>query len=302
MFITPIREADVPNEIRVFRDDVYPFLGGGNKGRKMEYIGRAINAKKANALVTTGGIQSNHCRAAAVFAAENGLECTLVLHGSKELFLRQNGNAKVIRDTGATTVFVEDPGKVSSSMDGAMLGYMEDGYTPYYIYGGGHTMEGGLAYINAVRDLKKISAQSNWYPDFIFHASGTGSTQAGILAGLDKYGFDAEVVGISVGRSRSAAEQVVSKFYDELCRFYNISNTTRRVTVLDDYLCGGYGLFNSEIDRVSMESLRKYGFALDKTYTAKAFYGMLDYIEKHQLQGSNILFWHTGGVLNYLAE
>lgn len=302
MFITPIREADSFNEIRVFRDDLYPFLGGGNKGRKMDSISRAIHAEKANAVVTTGGIQSNHCRAVAVFAAQNGLQCTLVLHGSKELFLQQNGNAKVIRDTGVTTVFVDDPSEISSSMDKAMLVYRESGYVPYYIYGGGHTLEGGLAYIDAISDLKKQLISHNWFPDFIFHASGTGSTQAGILAGLDKHDLDTEVVGISVGRLRKAAEQVVSTFYDELCDFYKISNRTRKVTVLDDYLCGGYGLFNHEVERTSQNSLRKYGFTLDTTYTAKAFYGMVDYLERHQLKDRNILFWHTGGVLNYLAE
>ena len=302
MFITPIREADSFNEIRVFRDDLYPFLGGGNKGRKMDHISLAIQAKKANAVVTTGGIQSNHCRAVAVFAAQNGLQCTLVLHGSKELFLQQNGNAKVIRDTGVTTVFVDNPSEISSAMDKAMHAYRVSGYVPYYIYGGGHTLEGGLAYIDAISDLKTQLINHNWFPDFIFHASGTGSTQAGILAGLDKHGLDAEVVGISVGRPRGAAEQVVSTFYAELCDFYKISNSTRKVTVLDDYLCGGYGLFNNEVARISQNSLRKYGFTLDTTYTAKAFYGMIEYLEKHQLKDKNILFWHTGGVLNYLAE
>lgn len=302
MFITPIREVNSFNEIRVFRDDLYPFLGGGNKGRKMDHISLAIHAEKANAVVTTGGIQSNHCRAVAVFAAQNGLQCTLVLHGSKELFLQQNGNAKVIRDTGVTTVFVDNSSEISSSMDKAMLVYRESGYVPYYIYGGGHTLEGGLAYIDAISDLKKQLISHNWFPDFIFHASGTGSTQAGVLAGLDKHGLDAEVVGISVGRPRKAAEQVVSTFYDKLCDFYKISNGTRKVTVLDNYLCGGYGLFNHEVERISQNSLRKYGFTLDTTYTAKAFYGMIDYLEKHQLKDKNILFWHTGGVLNYLAE
>src|SRR5690554_2594107 len=109
MFITPINEGKFLAPLRVFRDDVYPFLGGGNKGRKMDYIARDVFKKQANALVTTGGIQSNHCRAVAVFAAQNGLHCTLVMHGDKSLFLQQTGNAKVIRDTGAKVVFVESP-------------------------------------------------------------------------------------------------------------------------------------------------------------------------------------------------
>jgi 1-aminocyclopropane-1-carboxylate deaminase/D-cysteine desulfhydrase-like pyridoxal-dependent ACC family enzyme len=29
---------------------------------------------------------------------------------------------------------------------------------------------------------------------------------------------------------------------------------------------------------------------------------MLDYIKKNKLEDKNILFWHTGGIFNFLAE
>ena len=60
----------IRKKILVFRDDLYPFLGGGNKGRKMDYISKDNFLKGANSIVTTGGIQSNHCRAVAVFGNE----------------------------------------------------------------------------------------------------------------------------------------------------------------------------------------------------------------------------------------
>ena len=31
------------------------------------------------------------------------------------------------------------------------------------------------------------------------------------------------------------------------------------------------------------------------TYTGKAFYGMVRYLEEHQIHNKNILFLHTGG-------
>src|SRR5690606_384154 len=114
---------NLTNHIRIFRDDLYPFLGGGNKGRKMDYIGQAIIREKANALVTTGGIQSNHCRAVAVYAAQQKLYCTLVLHGSKKEFYQQSGNAKIMRLSGAKIVFVEQANQIGPSMDQAMEDY-----------------------------------------------------------------------------------------------------------------------------------------------------------------------------------
>lgn len=287
----------------VFRDDLYPSLGGGNKGRKMDYIAKDIFNNNANALVTTGGFQSNHCRAVAVFASQNKMKCTLVLHGSKEEFDKQTGNAKIIRLSGAEILFVGDATEIGPSMDAAMLQYKQKGYNPYYIWGGGHTMEGGLAYIEAVSELEEYCKNNNWVPDYIFLASGTGSTQAGLLAGLDKYGFDdTKVIGISVGRSREQAENVVCDFYDELCNFYNIRNKSKEVVVIDDYLMGGYGLYNNDLKDFCLNSIRNYGFTLDTCYSGKAFYGMLDYIEQNSINDKNILFWHTGGIFNFLAE
>src|SRR5699024_1237658 len=89
--------TDITRNFKIFRDDIYPFLGGGNKGRKMDEIAKDVFLRKANALVTTGGIQSNHCRAVALFAAQHQLQSTLVLHGNQEEFKKQSGNAKIMR-------------------------------------------------------------------------------------------------------------------------------------------------------------------------------------------------------------
>ena len=69
--------------------------------------------------------------------------------------------------------------------------------------------------------------------------------------------------------------------------------------ILDEYLCGGYGLYSSEIEETIREMKREYDLALDPTYTGKSFYGMLKEIEKGHL-GGNILFIHTGGYPIYL--
>lgn len=286
--------------IGILRDDLFPFIGGGNKGRKILSIAKDISRESCNAIVTTGGISSNHCRAAAVLAAQLGWSCTLILHGKEQDFLKEKGNSLLMRMAGANCVFVAPDG-ISAAMDLAMIQYEQQGLKPYYIQGGGHTLDGGLAYIEATTEMYAECIKLNWTPDYIFLASGTGSTQGGILAGLDKLKIDLNVIGISVGRTRVRAEQVVKEFYTELCEHYRISCLNREVLVLDDCLYGGYGKYNAEIKELSLNSIKKYGFALDTTYTAKAFYGMHEYINKHKLTG-NILFWHTGGLLNFLAE
>lgn len=294
---------NLDKQLRVFRDDQYPYFGGGNKGRKMQFIAKNILAKNANALVTTGGIHSNHCRAVALFAAQYKMQCTLVLHGSKERFENESGNAMLMRLSGSKIIFVDHPSEIGPTMDQAMEEYKANAFSPYYIWGGGHNLEGGLAYIYAVEELKQYCEKENWIPDYIFHASGTGSTQAGILAGLDKYQLsNTEVIGISVGRKSEQASKIVADFYKDLCEKYEIDYSAKSSIVLDDYLMGGYACFNKELKELSLDSIKNYGFPLDTCYSGKAFYGMLDYIKIHQLEHKNILFWHTGGVLNFLAE
>lgn len=281
----------------VFRDDLYPFLGGGNKGRKITAIAEDMKSKDSKAIVTTGGINSNHCRVTAVYAAQHNMQCTLVLHGCQETFFRQQGNSQIMRDANANLVFVDEPNEISDAMDEAMLNYSNVGANPYYLWGGGHSLVGAKAYIDAVEELADFRDKTQWSPKYIFLASGTGSTQAGIMAGLDKYNFnDTKVIGISIARPKQSAEAIISKFYNELCHKYNIEPHQKTV-VIDDYLCGGYEKFNSEIAELSETSLKNYGFILDTTYTGKAFYGMQNYLNGIN---ENVLFWHTGGLLNYL--
>lgn len=285
------------NSFFVVRDDLYPFIGGGNKGRKLSKIGDYVKKNNYNAIVTTGGIQSNHCRAAAIFAAQNNMECTLVLHGDEKRFHAENGNAKLMRLSGSRIVFTEAKG-ISDAMDAAVVDYYAKDLNPYYLRGGGHTLEGAMAYVDAVKDLFEIT---DTRPDYIFLPTGTGSTQAGIMAGLDLMGSDCKVVGISVGRERNSAETHVTNLYCELRDHLYLTNGKNSALVLDDYLCGGYEKSNEEINDISEKSLSNYGFVLDTTYTAKAFYGMMEYVRKKSLKG-HIFFWHTGGILNFLAK
>ena len=288
-----IYQAEINQNITIIRDDLYPFLGGGNKGRKIDSIGQEILAGGYKAVVTTGGIQSNHCRATAVFCAQHQLQCTLVLHGDKDKFLKESGNAKIMRMSGANIVFVNEPSDIGITMNQAMQHYIDSGDKPYYLWGGGHNLLGGKAYIDAIAELELSNI------DYIFVACGTGSTQAGIMAGLSQYNIPCKVIGVSVARNKQSAEEHVQVFYQKLCENFSIPQL-HTTLVLDDYLCGGYEKYNEKLKSISDQSIVKYGFSLDTTYTGKAFWGMQDYILKNNIQGK-ILFWHTGGIFNFLA-
>lgn len=71
-------------EIIVVRDDIFPFIGGGGMARKTVYYEEMLREQGYNAVVTCGGIQSNHNRAIALMCAKNGWKCHLCIQGTEE--------------------------------------------------------------------------------------------------------------------------------------------------------------------------------------------------------------------------
>lgn len=278
----------------VFQDSSSSYYLGGNKARKIEYLEKKIKPQ-FNAIVTTGGIQSNHCRVTALMCAKNNWKCTLILHGNKEKFYQEKGNALIMRMCGAETRFVNAQ-DIGSAMDKAMGDLKKEGYSPYYLYGGGHNKNGVEAYVEAIKELQEVLGKNN-PPDHIFLASGTGSTQAGILLGLEKFGWSStRVHGISVARKKQKGTESIL----EAIHFIKKDFDTSRIHFYDDFIFGGYGVCTKELEDFIFKIAKKSGVILDTTYTGKAFYGMMEIINKENYKG-NILFWHTGGLLNLMA-
>lgn len=283
--------------IEMVRDDLFPEIGGGGKARKAAYYEVFISENGYNAVVTCGGIQSNHNRAIALMCARNGWRCHLCIQGDEERFLSEKGNALLCRLSGAECELIR-PEETAMAMDRAMARLTAEGYKPYYCHGGGHDLPGGIAFVDALKDLSHQTEK----PDYIFHASGTGSTQAGIVVGLDRIGWsDVKVVGISVARQQERGRQVVVEFANMLSEYYNmVERYDDRIIFNTDYLCGGYEQYTPEMEEYLRQVMRKTGLMFDTTYSGKAFYGMMDYIKKNNLQDKRIMFWHTGGLMNLM--
>ena len=302
MVYTRISEVVIDGmTFHVVRDDVFPFIGGDSKARKAVYYEQYLKESGYNAVVTCGGIQSNHNRAIALMAARNGWKCHLCIQGEEDRFFHEKGNALLVRLSGAECELIK-PEETAIAMDRAIAKVELEGYKPYYVHGGGHDLPGGIAFVDAVRYLKAECDNIGYKPDFIFHASGTGSTQAGIIVGLDRVGWhDVKVVGISVARQYERGRQVVVDFANMLADHYGMTERYDDRVIFDtNYLAGGYEHYSSEMDAFLNDVMRKTGLIFDTTYSGKAFYGMTDIINKERIQEKNILFWHTGGIMNVL--
>lgn len=283
------------------RDDLYPFVGGGSKARKAVAYEAFLREEGYNAIVTCGGIQSNHNRAMALMCARNGWKCHLCIQGDEERFLSEKGNALLDRLSGAECELIK-PEYTAAAMDRAMEKLKAEGYNPFYVIGGGHNLPGGTCFVDAVRELKRRCDQVGYKPDYLFLASGTGSTQAGIAVGLDLVGWgDVKCIGISVARRQERGKQVIAEFANRLAAHYGLEKDyTDSILFNTDYLCGGYEKFIPQMKEYLDRATAKTGLVFSTTYSGKGFYGMMQEIGKHHLQDKSIVFWHTGGLMNVM--
>ncbi|KPH65144.1 1-aminocyclopropane-1-carboxylate deaminase/D-cysteine desulfhydrase [Pseudoalteromonas porphyrae] len=295
---TPLQRVFDRHNLYIKRDDLYPISGGGNKGRKSHYILENCVEKKCNAVVTCGGIQSNHTRATAIRCRELGIACTIVIHSDE--VQESQGNLKLLKMLNVRVVYCEMT-NVARTMDFEMERFSSLGFSPFYIWGGGHCYEGTLAYFDAVKELKQ---QTNMKFDAVFVASGTGATQAGLHCGFKHYFPDTQVFGISVAREKHRGEEEIKKSVREFIDVNKFnSDYINDINFDDSFNCGGYENVTNELEELINKVATQTGIILDPTYTGKAWLGMEKTLKTQQLnKNTNILFWHTGGLLNLMAR
>ena len=292
----PALGAQLGIELLCKRDDMLPYYYGGNKVRKIFGICRHAEALGSDALVTTGGLHSNHARVSALAAAARGWRTTLVLHAEAGA-PTSSGNALLARLAGAEVVLVE-PSEIAAAMQRAMDTLTRQGYTPFEIPGGGHCLSGSLGYVAAVHEL---AAQCG-VPDYVIVASGTGTTQAGLLVGCEQLGWSTRVLGVSVARAQQRGEAVIDEACAELRAHFGTAHTPRSPEFFDDWVGGGYEQVYPELlDTIRWAALN--GLLLDPTYTGKAFQGLVSMVREGKIEaGARVVFWHTGGLINLLAS
>lgn len=279
-------------DLRVKRDDLYPMPGGGTKARKIEYIARTLVDGGYDTIVTTGGPQSNHARAAAIAAARLGIGCHLVLTPDDDFDGRPVGNYLLMRLAGATIEFCAKS-ELAERMDGAMAHYSARGNNPLYVWGGGHTLEGVEALVDAAKEAQVQSGE--WQPDYVIVASGTGSTQAGLAIGYAA--TRTKVIGVSVARDAVTGMRGV----EESVRFYRDAGRLEGSVHLDfrdDWTEGGYGKTSARLFEVTRKAA-KAGLFVDPTYTGKSILGLTSLVASGEIAPrSKVLFWHSGGLMN----
>jgi len=283
------------------RDDQLGLTAGGNKTRKLEFLVADALAQGADTLITTGAVQSNHCRLTLAAAVHEGLKCRLVLEqrvpGSYDP--EASGNNFLYRLLQVEQITVVDAGAdLMAAMRKEAAALEADGRHAYIIPGGGSTPLGALGYVACAEELLTQTFDMGLVVDHIVTASGSGGTHAGMVAGIHGASANIPVTGISVRAEKAPQERRILDLAGQTAELAGVTTPVpaEAVAVLDDYVGPGYSLpTDAMIEAVKLFASLE-GILLDPVYTGKAAAGLIDLVRRGRFaQDDNVLFLHTGG-------
>lgn len=289
---TPIYEIEnLDNTLYIKREDLIPYSFGGNKARKGFQFFKEIDSGGYNCVVTYGSSHSNHCRIIANMAAERKIPCFLI--GPEEVS-DTTYNSKLMELFGAKIITVPVE-MVHDTIENKLNELREKGFNPYFIPGGGHGNIGTEAYVQCYEEIRKFEQKQHIFFDYIFLASGTGTTHAGLICGQIMHKDNRKIVGISIARKNPRGRNVVVDCIKDYMPNVAEEIIQENTIFLDQYTGDGYGKENKEIEEIIKKTMINYGIPMDSTYTGKAFLGMSKYVKSKGITGKKILFIHTGG-------
>ena len=192
--------------------------------------------------VSYGSRKSNLNRVVGTLCKAENIPCLVITaleDGEKE----DTFNSRILERMEIQSVFC-DKSHVRETVEQTLADLREKRYHPYYIYGDstgkGNESAVRKAYAAAYEEIRQWEKQNRIYFRQIFHASGTGMTQGGLVAGQKAASGQEQIIGISVARNAARGAAEVARFagvpVDQVC-------------FLDEYLCGGYGMYEEEIER-----------------------------------------------------
>jgi 1-aminocyclopropane-1-carboxylate deaminase len=302
---------------------------GGNKVRKLEYVLADAIAKKANHLVTVGGVQSNSQRQVAAAGNRFGMKTILTPDpkiGNPSAQDREAydsaGNVQINAvlgtewkpSTAADKEKADAEGDRGLAYEVAAMREMEkiksEGGTPYFIPSGAslHPL-GGLGFARWAFELEEQEKELGVEFDAIVVSTASGSTLGGMVAGFTLINKEAASTEKTVKR-RLIGIQATTCDLKETIRVVLTSgkNAAKLIGLHEDdikeedfeldgrYNGGSYGYLNKETEDAIKLLANTEGILTDPVYTGKAIAGLIDLVREGAFsKAKNVLFVHTGG-------
>lgn len=289
------------------RDDQTGSELSGNKIRKLEYLLKHAIDNNYDTLITTGGIQSNHCRATAVAATMLGLKCELLLRSGDNPKIE--GNYFIDRLLGAGINFC-NADEYRDSRDEIMnkIGerlFKERGSKCFIIPEGASNALGSLGYYEAMSEISEQEKLTGTVFDTVVVAVGSGGTYSGLCTANKELSLEKRVLGFAVASDREYFTNKIHNINVEAGEIAGLKSvfTEDDIEINDKYIGIGYALSRPEELAFIRHIASREALILDPVYTGKAMYGLYNEIKEGKVPcGSNVLFIHTGGLFGLFPK
>jgi len=278
---------------------------GGNKVRKLEYLAADALAQGCDTLVSIGGVQSNHTRAVTGVARHLGLGVVTVQEhwvdwddpgyevvGNIQLTRIMGGDIRM--DRAGFDIGIRD------SWRQALQSVEDAGGKPYPIPAGAsdHPL-GGLGFANWVREVAAQEAQLGVFFDHVIVCTVTGSTQAGMIAGVALEGrADRRVIGVDASKTPEKTLAQVASIARATAATIGVERDVRddEITLVDGYAGPVYGVPDEGTIEAIQLAARTEGMITDPVYEGKSMAGLIGLIRSGEIPaGSRVLYAHLGG-------
>jgi D-cysteine desulfhydrase len=311
-FPTPVQKLDQLggqlglDNLFIKRDDLSGKVYGGNKVRKLEFILGDALRNRAKEVLTFGSAGSNHALATAVYARQLGLKSiSMLVPQPNAHYVRRN--LLMSYHSGAELHLYSNIRSITPLANPSVLYQflrhgLKRGQLPRVIPMGGSSPLGAVGYVNAAFELKgQILRGEIPEPDFIYVASGSMGTAAGLMLGLKAMNSKTRVVAVRVNSDSFVnAKGLVKLIYKTNSLLSSMDQSFPKVEfsehdmdIRHDFFGNQYALFTKE-GMKAVAFMQKYGgIKLEGTYTGKAFAALIEDGKKSSLRDKVLLFWNT---------
>ncbi|MBN1190894.1 MAG: pyridoxal-phosphate dependent enzyme [Dehalococcoidales bacterium] len=294
------------NSLYIKRDDLTGENYGGNKLRKLEFLLGEVLHSRAGEVITFGAAGSNHALATAFYSASLGLKSiSMLVHQPNAWYVRNNLLMSLF--CGAELHLYHKMPVKNLLVNPAVLFQLfrhrtKRGRFPRVIPMGGSSPRGVLGFVNAAFELKQqIMKGEIKEPDYLYVASGSMGTAAGLILGLKAAECKTKVVAVRVIDLKYVNEKaminLISKtaiWLSSLDRsFPGTAISVRDFEIRHDFFGHQYALFSKK----GMDAVRRLEsderIRLEGAYTGKAMAALLEDAQKQKINTKTVLFWNT---------
>ena len=290
-------------EVAIWRLDLLDAAAPGNKLFKLAKNLQVARGEGYSRLLSFGGAFSNHIHALALSGRAAGFETVGVIRG--ESSASENPTLRDAVDAGMQLHFVDRETyralTQNSLRSNDLLAELQQRYGPCYV-----VPEGGANRLGVLgcRALGTAIGEMAVPPDCVVLPAATGSTLAGVVAGLNNR---SHVLGIAVLKGGAFIARQVQEHLREIgagqCteglgaegQSTEEQNKAWRIDL--DHHAGGYARASASLRRFVAQFAAQTGIGVEPVYSGKMLYAIHQLIERGEFaRGTRILAVHTGGM------